>query len=286
MTQVYVGLGSNIEPLLNLPRAIAALSAHHEVQCSTAYRNPALGFEGDDFVNLVVGFATDASLAHVLALLKKTELDLGRDLSQPRFAPKLIDLDLLFYGDEVLRHDRVQLPPEEIDVYYLGPLAELAPDWVNPVTGKTCAQTWAEAETTAPEATAVELVPAASWASSELKMEKLRLPVHLGVGETERSEPQDVFFSVCLIFAEPPGACGSDDVAQTMDYAVLRDLLAAEVDANPFKTIEHLANRVMALVTGALPDTVNVEQLEVEVHKFPQVPGLEGGARFTLAKPR
>ena len=75
-------------------------------------------------------------------------------------------------------------------------------------------------------------------------------------------------------------------MAQTVDYAVLRDLLAAEVDANPFKTIEHLANRVMALVTGALPDTVNVEQLEVEVHKFPQVPGLEGGARFTLAKPR
>ena len=57
MPEVYVAAGSNVEPLANLRRALALLHAHYPgLRRSRAWRNAAVGFEGDDFINLVVAF--------------------------------------------------------------------------------------------------------------------------------------------------------------------------------------------------------------------------------------
>jgi 2-amino-4-hydroxy-6-hydroxymethyldihydropteridine diphosphokinase len=73
VTDVYVAASSNVEPIANLRRALDELSStFSHLRVSPAYRNRAVGFEGDDFVNLVVEFATDP-LAAVLERLHAVE---------------------------------------------------------------------------------------------------------------------------------------------------------------------------------------------------------------------
>ena len=70
MTAVYVAAGSNVEPIANLRRALGALAAHYPgLRVSRAWRNRAVGFDGDDFVNLAVGFDTDDDVQSVLGLV-------------------------------------------------------------------------------------------------------------------------------------------------------------------------------------------------------------------------
>ncbi|HEX6928642.1 MAG TPA: 2-amino-4-hydroxy-6-hydroxymethyldihydropteridine diphosphokinase, partial [Gammaproteobacteria bacterium] len=93
MTRVYVSIGSNVEPELNVPRAIAALrEAFGAVDVSRVYRTAAVGFAGDDFLNLVVGFDTSISVDAVDRVLDGIEAAAGRDRSTPRFAPRTLDL--------------------------------------------------------------------------------------------------------------------------------------------------------------------------------------------------
>ena len=65
------------------------------------YRNRAVGFEGDDFINLVAGFSTELPLEAVLATLQAIEARCGRARNAPRWAPRSMDLDVLLYGDLV-----------------------------------------------------------------------------------------------------------------------------------------------------------------------------------------
>ena len=83
MRSVYVAAGSNVDPIHNLRRALASLGAHYRLKLSPAYQNKAVGFEGDDFVNLVVGFDTDDSIEQVIERLHEAEAVCGR----PRNAP-------------------------------------------------------------------------------------------------------------------------------------------------------------------------------------------------------
>jgi 2-amino-4-hydroxy-6-hydroxymethyldihydropteridine diphosphokinase len=112
MTSVYVAAGSNVDPLINLRRALASLSEHYALQKSPAYRNKAVGFEGDDFVNLVVGFETDDSLSQVIARLHEAEAICGRTRNAPKWAPRTMDLDLLLFGD--LIHNEFKLPRADL----------------------------------------------------------------------------------------------------------------------------------------------------------------------------
>ena len=80
MTAVFVAAGSNIEPVANLRRALDVLERRYPtLRCSRAYRNAAVGFEGEDFVNLVVAFETDDDVRGVLARLHEAEAACGRD---------------------------------------------------------------------------------------------------------------------------------------------------------------------------------------------------------------
>lgn len=145
MPEVFVAAGSNVEPVVNLRRALAMLrAAYPGLRASRAWRNAAVGFEGDDFVNLVVGFETDEPLPAVIARQHGIEAACGRARAAPRWAPRSMDLDVLLYGDRVSDEPGLTLPRPDLvrRAYMLGPMAELAPELRHPTLGLTMRELW------------------------------------------------------------------------------------------------------------------------------------------------
>ncbi|GIX22198.1 MAG: hypothetical protein KatS3mg121_0981 [Gammaproteobacteria bacterium] len=143
---VYVAVGSNVEPERHVRGALADLAREFgALRRSTVYRNPAVGFAGDDFLNLVVAFDSALPEEAILRRLDGIERAHGRVRGTARFAPRSLDLDLLLCGDGAQRAD-LGLPRADIleHDFVLGPLAELAPDWVHPAAGRPLAALWAE----------------------------------------------------------------------------------------------------------------------------------------------
>ena len=143
--RVFVAAGSNVEPRAHLRRALAALRGlYPDLEVSPAYANPAVGFEGDDFVNLVVGFTTDGPLESLIELLRGVETLCGRPRDAPKWAPRSMDLDILLVGEVVGSYPGVVLPRPDLlrRASMLGPLADLAPGLVHPTAGRTIGELW------------------------------------------------------------------------------------------------------------------------------------------------
>jgi 2-amino-4-hydroxy-6-hydroxymethyldihydropteridine diphosphokinase len=142
---VHVAAGSNIEPETNLKHALEELRRRFaDLSVSPAYRNPAFGFEGDDFINLVVMFNTPEPLESVLKKLRDVETLCGRPRNAPKWAPRAMDLDILLYGDCVLDQPDVRLPRADLvrKAYMLRPAADLSPDLRHPTLDLTLQQLW------------------------------------------------------------------------------------------------------------------------------------------------
>ena len=145
MATVYLGLGSNESPEANLGLAIAELKKRYgELAISAIYRSAAVGFDGEDFLNLVVRLQSEDS---PLAICHEIELihDLaGRVRGSDKWGSRPLDVDLLLYDDLVKDERPIRVPRDDILRYsfVLRPLAELAPDQVHPVTGRTMLEHW------------------------------------------------------------------------------------------------------------------------------------------------
>lgn len=147
MTAVLVAAGSNVEPVANLRRALDSLASHYpDLRCSRAYRNEAVGFEGEDFINLAVSFDTGDDVPAVLGRLHEAESLCGRARHAPKWAPRSMDLDILLFGDTVCDEPGLVLPRPDLlrRAYMLGPAAEIAPGFVHPTLGVTLAELWRE----------------------------------------------------------------------------------------------------------------------------------------------
>jgi len=145
MATVYVGLGSNIDPEHNLHLGIRELRDRFgELQLSAVYRSAAAGFEGDDFLNLVAGFESDESPFAICDHIELIHNIVGRARESGKWESRPLDIDLLLYNDLVMDEQPVRVPRGDVLEYsfVLRPLAEIAPDLVHPVTGKTMLEHW------------------------------------------------------------------------------------------------------------------------------------------------
>lgn len=147
MTTLTLSIGSNIDAASNIRAALNELTAQFDkLRCSTTYESQAVGFDGDNFLNLVVLAETGSSLEEVAEFLKQLEDRLGRDRNQQRFSGRTMDIDILLFGEESGTVSGIELPRPEIteNAYVLQPLAELLPDAIHPPTGKTYDTLWQE----------------------------------------------------------------------------------------------------------------------------------------------
>ena len=147
MPRVHIAVGGNVEPERWLPVAARALRRHFPgARFSSCYLNPAFGFEGADFVNAVAGFDTELAPEAVLAHCHEVEALCGRRRDDPKWAPRVMDVDLLLYGDTVTETTAYRLPRPDLlrRCFMLRPLAELAPELRHPLTGRSILDHWQE----------------------------------------------------------------------------------------------------------------------------------------------
>ncbi|KZC42709.1 MULTISPECIES: 2-amino-4-hydroxy-6-hydroxymethyldihydropteridine diphosphokinase [Rhodanobacter] len=146
MVRVYLSLGSNLEPRRYLPAAIAELRARFgELAVSPAYRSKSVGFDGADFVNLAVGLDTDLPPEVLNDWLHALEDRHGRRRDVPRYADRTLDVDIVFYGALVLDGPgHLQVPRKELrHAFVLRPIADIAPAFRHPQSGRSMAELWA-----------------------------------------------------------------------------------------------------------------------------------------------
>lgn len=146
MARIFVGVGSNVGRERNIAAGLAALAdAFGPLTLSTIYESAAVGFDGDNFFNLVAAFDSDAPAEAVAETLRGIEQRFGRRRGGPRYAPRTLDLDLLLYGDLVRSDDDVNVPRADVTrfAFVLCPLAEIAGELRHPVTGACYADLWA-----------------------------------------------------------------------------------------------------------------------------------------------
>lgn len=144
MARVYVSIGSNIDRERHVLAALDALAdALGALTVSSVYESEAVGFCGDNFLNLVVGFDSGRSVSELYHLLRQIEADNGRIRHGAKHLSRTLDLDLLLY-DDLVCDQPTQLPREEIvnNAFVLWPLAEIAPKRKHPLNGLTFAQLW------------------------------------------------------------------------------------------------------------------------------------------------
>ncbi len=147
MHHVFVSIGSNIDRAKYICSALDALQENFaELHCSPVYESEAVGFEGDNFYNLVVGFKTDLTLPELAKKLRAIEDANGRDRSAPKFSARTLDLDILSYDNLRGNFAGIVLPREEItrNAFVLKPLADLAGQALHPELKKTYEQLWQE----------------------------------------------------------------------------------------------------------------------------------------------
>jgi len=145
MSSVYISIGSNVDQQKNISSCLKGLRKQFEqVKESATYENKAVGFEGDNFYNLVVGFETAMSVKELMNLFRQIECDHGRVRGGEKFSSRTLDIDLLLYDELILKEQGIDVPRAEITRYefVLRPLAELAPDLIHPELKVSMSELW------------------------------------------------------------------------------------------------------------------------------------------------
>jgi 2-amino-4-hydroxy-6-hydroxymethyldihydropteridine diphosphokinase len=143
LTQIYLGLGSNIERERHLRAGLDALAGFLvDVRCSAVFESQPVGIKSGPFFNLVASAYTDLPLKELDRRLKSIEADNGRYAPDRKGLP--LDIDVLLYGELVGNFDGLVLPRAEIlkNAFVLWPLSLMAPDRLHPEAGKTMAHLW------------------------------------------------------------------------------------------------------------------------------------------------
>ncbi len=146
VTSVYLSLGSNLgDRAKNLRRAVEALSALPDTRVaaqSSIHETAPWGVtEQPSFLNLAAEIETAFGPLELLNAVKAVEVRLGRTPG-PHWGPRVVDIDLVLWQDLVMETEALTLPHPRFRerAFVLLPLREIAPDVVDPVTGRTVAE--------------------------------------------------------------------------------------------------------------------------------------------------
>ena len=143
MPRAFLGVGSNLgDRHSNLAQALDSLKKIKGISVihasSVRETAPVGGPPQGKYLNAVWEIQTDLTARHLLNALLELEVGMGRTRSVPN-APRTLDLDILFYDREIVREPGLEIPHPRLHerAFVLGPLSELAPDFVHPVLKKT-----------------------------------------------------------------------------------------------------------------------------------------------------
>ncbi len=163
MNRVYFGLGSNVEPVPNLRLGIRELERRFgSLLLSPTYLNAAVGFEGDDFLNLVAACDSELSPAEIVEQIEEIHVVAGRERSKEKFNARTLDIDLLLYGDLVTDGPPTRLPRTDVldCAFVLKPMVDIVPGLRHPESGRTLAEHWAEFDQASQPLTEISLADA------------------------------------------------------------------------------------------------------------------------------
>jgi len=145
MARIYISIGSNLGDRLRfLQQGLNAVAQQigKVLKASSVVETPALGFDGNSFLNACFLVETKMKADEVLEKLLGIEKQHGRKrLNYKGYKNRTLDLDLLFYDDEIVQTKNLTLPHPELQNrrFVLHPLSEIAPDKIHPVMQKTVA---------------------------------------------------------------------------------------------------------------------------------------------------
>lgn len=137
MSRVYLGIGANLNPEENIAKGLARLAEDvHILRCSPSYRSAAAGFDGPDFINLVVEVETELAPELLNQTLKKIEFEFGRQRDTVKYSSRHLDIDILLYDQQVAEFDGFSIPRKDVYqfAFVLQPLLDLEPNMLCPKT--------------------------------------------------------------------------------------------------------------------------------------------------------
>jgi 2-amino-4-hydroxy-6-hydroxymethyldihydropteridine diphosphokinase len=143
---IYISVGSNVDKEKHTKAGLQGMyQAFGELTLSSVFESESVGFEGNNFYNLVVKANTRLSITEVCRVLKQIEQDNKRQRGEQKFAPRTLDLDLLLY-DRQVTNKPIELPRPEVlyNAFVLKPMAEIATDEIHPLVNKSYASLWQE----------------------------------------------------------------------------------------------------------------------------------------------
>lgn len=144
MAIIYISIGSNQNAAKQIAFARVALERQFsELEFSSVFESKAVGFDGDNFLNLAARATTQLTISQVDQVFKKIEKQAGRRRDVPKFSDRSLDIDLLLY-DSVVCSKPFRLPRGEITkhAFVLKPMAEIAPQLRHPETKQTMLFMW------------------------------------------------------------------------------------------------------------------------------------------------
>ena len=144
---IFIGIGSNLasaiygSPMEICEASIELLNQENmTVFAKSSWYNsaPIPASPQPDFINGIIGIETDLKSLELLSMLLEIESLMGRERSV-RDAARIIDIDLLAYNDEIVASEHLHLPHPRMHerAFVIAPLAEIAPDWHHPASGKS-----------------------------------------------------------------------------------------------------------------------------------------------------
>ena len=149
MSTAFLGLGSNVDARRHIRLAVHALIRRFDdAQVSPIYSSKAVGFEGENFINLVVRIETDLKPMELRHYLRTLEDKHGRDRDVPKWSDRTLDIDILLFDDLVVENEKLVLPRPEIlhFAHVLKPLADIAPGMLHPLEAMSYADLWSRGD--------------------------------------------------------------------------------------------------------------------------------------------